>query len=87
MKIAAGISAITDEALDLRGVKCPMNLVQLKLALEKVQDGANLQVVLDTGEPMRSIPRATKDEGHKIISAEKLDENSFSLLIEKGGGC
>jgi TusA-related sulfurtransferase len=74
-----------DEILDLRGMKCPMNLLRVKLALEPMQDGATLQVIIDTGEPVRSIPHAAKEEGHKIIEAERLDSDSFSLLIEKGG--
>ena len=35
-----------DETLDLRGVKCPMNLVRVKLALEQIEDGATLQRLL-----------------------------------------
>ncbi len=73
-----------DETLDLRGVGCPMNFVKVKLKLEQMDEGQNLNAIVDTGEPMRSIPRAIKEEGHKIIHAEKLGADGFSLLIRKG---
>jgi len=75
-----------DETLNLIGENCPMNFVRTKLKLQKMKDGQNLEVVVNTGEPMRSIPRAIKEEGHRIIHAEKLNADSFSLLIQKGGG-
>jgi tRNA 2-thiouridine synthesizing protein A len=75
-----------DESLDLRGVKCPINFVKIKLKLEEMDDGQNLEVIIDTGEPMRNIPRAIKEEGHRITSAEKLSDDAFSLLVNKGGG-
>ncbi len=74
-----------DETIDLRGVKCPMNFVKIKLKLEQMDTGRNLEALVDTGEPMRSIPRAIKEEGHQIIHAEKLGaDGGFSLLIRKG---
>jgi len=74
-----------DETLNLRGVKCPINFVKIKLKLEEIQDGRNLDVVVDAGEPMQSIPRMIKQEGHKIIRVQKTADESYSLLITKGG--
>ena len=74
-----------DETLNLRGVKCPINFVKIKLKLEEIQDGRNLNVVVDAGEPMQSVPRMIKQEGHKIIRIQKTADESYSLLITKGG--
>jgi len=71
-----------DEKLDLRGVVCPTNFVKTKLKLEEMQSGQILEIILDDGEPIRNIPRSVKEEGHKIIKVEKLD-NAFKLLIKK----
>jgi tRNA 2-thiouridine synthesizing protein A len=71
--------------LDLRGVKCPINFVKIKLQLEELEKGDILEVHVDDGEPMRNVPRSVKEEGHKIIKADKL-ENSFRLYVQKGGG-
>jgi len=75
-----------DEILNLRGEKCPMNFVKTKLKLEEMQDGQNLQVIIDAEEAMQSIPRMIKEEGHKIIKVEKAGNENFSLLIKKDGG-
>lgn len=74
-----------DEKIDLRGVCCPINFVRVKLKLEEMEEGKILEVILDEGEPIKNVPRAVKEEGHKIISVESR-ESVFILLIEKGGG-
>ncbi|MFH1958006.1 MAG: sulfurtransferase TusA family protein [bacterium] len=71
-----------DGKLDLRGVICPMNFVKTKLKLEEMQPGQILEVILDDGEPVRNVPRSVKEEGHKIVKVERL-ENAFKLLIKK----
>ena len=46
-------AAAPDPALqiDLRGTPCPLNFIRSKLALERIDAGAWLQVDLDAGEP------------------------------------
>lgn len=69
--------------LDLRGVICPINFVKTKLKLEEMNKGEVLEIIIDAGEPMANVPRSIREEGHKIIKVEKVD-NHFRLLIEKG---
>ena len=71
-----------DAFLDLRGVVCPINFVKTKLKLEEMGKGQILEIVIDPGEPMANVPRSIKEEGHRIIKVEKVD-NHFRLLIEK----
>ncbi|MCF6148847.1 MAG: sulfurtransferase TusA family protein [Candidatus Kuenenia sp.] len=71
-----------NDTIDLRGVLCPINFVKTKLKLEMLETGQLLEVILDDGEPMRSVPRSIKEEGHKIIKVENLD-NSYRILIKK----
>lgn len=71
-----------DVHLDLRGVVCPINFVKTKLKLEEMQQGQILEIVIDEGEPITNVPRSIKEEGHKIIKVEKLNDH-FRLLIEK----
>ena len=52
--------------LDLRGVPCPMNWVRTRLALEQLAPGDSLVVTLDEGEPLESVPRSARDEGHEV---------------------
>jgi tRNA 2-thiouridine synthesizing protein A len=52
--------------LDLTGVPCPMNWVRTRLALEELAPGASLVVVLDEGEPLDSVPRSAREDGHTV---------------------
>jgi TusA-related sulfurtransferase len=52
--------------LDLRGVACPMNWVRTKLALERLAPGDELSVRLDEGEPIDSVPRSAREDGHDV---------------------
>lgn len=70
------------KSINLKGVACPLNFVKTKLALETLEPGQILQVVLDKGEPMRNVPRSVKDEGHQIIYTKK-EKNHYILLIRK----
>lgn len=71
-----------DDKIDLRGVLCPINFVKTKLKLEMMDSGQILEVMLDDGEPIRSVPRSIKEEGHKIVKVENL-ENAYRLFIKK----
>jgi TusA-related sulfurtransferase len=52
--------------LDLTGVACPMNWVRTKLALEGMGAGEELSVRLDAGEPLDSVPRSAREDGHDV---------------------
>lgn len=55
---------MTATPLDLTGVACPMNWVRTKLALERLAPGEALEVLLDPGEPVESVPRSAREDGH-----------------------
>ncbi len=73
---------VPDDSIDLRGVLCPINFVKTKLKLEMMDAGQILEVILDDGEPIRSVPRSLKEEGHKIIKVEN-KEGTYRLLVKK----
>ena len=52
--------------LDLTGVLCPMNWVRARLELERMSRGEALTLLLDPGEPLDSVPRSARDEGHQV---------------------
>ena len=52
--------------LDLTGVVCPLNWVRARLALERMRSGEELVVRLDRGEPLESVPRSAREEGHEV---------------------
>lgn len=52
--------------LDLTGVVCPLNWVRARLELERLGAGEELVVRLDPGEPLESVPRSAREEGHEV---------------------
>ena len=60
--------------LDLKSVPCPLNVVKIKLALEKLSKNEQLIVELDKGEPEEMVLKNLKEMGcmfSKIIEEEK----------------
>lgn len=72
-----------DQKIDLRGVKCPLNYVKAKLKLEELKIGEFLEAFLDDGEPILNVPRSIKEDGHKILNIEKV-EDYYKVIIKKG---
>ena len=83
-KTSAGeLEAISpDVKKDFRGVMCPMNFVKTKIALTPMQSGQILEILLDDGAPIENVPGSVKNEGHTILSTEKV-ENYWKVLIKK----
>jgi TusA-related sulfurtransferase len=68
--------------LDLRGVICPYNFVKTKLKLETLEKGQVLSVLLDDGDPIRNVPRSVQNEGHTVLSQERVDQ-AYRVLIRR----
>ena len=73
---------VPDVKKDFRGVMCPMNFVKTKIALTPMQSGQILEILLDDGAPIENVPGSVKNEGHTILSTEKV-ENYWKVLIRK----
>ncbi len=71
------------QSIDLRGVTCPTNFVKAKLALEDVDNGTIVQILLDDGEPVKNVPRSLKADGHRLIGLKQADEGYYVLELEK----
>lgn len=74
-----------DQTIDLRGVSCPLNYVKTKLRLEEMEAGEVLEVLLDDGEPIVNVPRSAKEDGHRILEIQQI-EDYFRVLVKKENG-
>ena len=72
--------------LDIKSVPCPLNVVKIKLALEKLSKNEQLVVELDKGEPEEMVINNLKDMGYlfkqikeneKFIKIKIFNENSY----------
>jgi len=70
--------------LDLKSVPCPLNVVKIKLALEKLSKNEQLIVELDRGEPEEMALKNLKEmgclfkqikENEKFLKIKILNEN------------
>ena len=60
--------------LDLKSIPCPLNVVKIKLALEKLSKNEKLIVELDKGEPEEMVLNNLKQMGYlfkQIKESEK----------------
>jgi tRNA 2-thiouridine synthesizing protein A len=74
--------------LDIRAYACPLTWVKTRIALERLPEGARLEVWLREGEPLESVPRSAQEDGHRVLAVEVLPDEpagSYRLLVEKGG--
>ena len=71
-----------DVKKDFRGVACPMNFVKTKIALSPMKSGQVLEILLEDGQPIQNGPGSVKNEGHTVLSTEKVD-NYWKVLIKK----
>ncbi|CAB1240184.1 Sulfite reductase [Clostridiaceae bacterium BL-3] len=69
--------------VDLRGVKCPINFVKVKIELSKVKSGQKLGFYLDDGDPINNVPQSVKNEGHKVIFKDTNYDGYNLLVIQK----
>jgi TusA-related sulfurtransferase len=69
--------------LDLRGTPCPLNFIRTRLALEKIERGAVLQVDLDGGEPEVMVAEGVRSEGHAVVRLA-LADGTVRLRIRRG---
>ncbi|MFQ5671721.1 MAG: sulfurtransferase TusA family protein [Nitrospinales bacterium] len=70
------------QKIDLLGVKCPFNYVKTKIKLETMEPGQIIEVLLDPGEPAENVPKSIRNDGHKVLALDKVDDH-FKLVIEK----
>ena len=65
--------------LDLKSVPCPLNVVKIKLAFEKLSKNEQLIVELDKGEPEEMVFKNLKEMG---CFYEQINEHEKFLKIK-----
>lgn len=72
-----------DRTLDIKGVVCPYTLVKSKLAMEEIEVGQVLEILLDYPEASESIPKAMLNYGHTVLKVEKINDTDWVIRIKK----
>ncbi len=73
-----------DKRLDIKGAVCPYTLVKSKLAIENIEVGQVLEILLDYPEASESIPKAMVNYGHTVLKVEKINDTDWIIQVKKG---
>ena len=74
---------VPDKSINIKGLVCPYTFVKAKLAIESLEIGQILEILLDSEEASRNIPKSMEDHGQKVMKAEKINETDWILQIKK----
>ena len=69
--------------IDLGGVPCPQNSSRALLALESMEPGEQLELLIDHGEPRERVPVSLEWEGHEILEMGR-QGGQWLLLVRRG---
>ncbi len=72
-----------DKKLNILGEVCPYTLVKAKLAVEDIEVGQVVEVLLDFPEAADSIPKAMINYGHTVLKKEKINATDWVIQIRK----
>jgi TusA-related sulfurtransferase len=72
-----------DKTIDLTGQVCPYTFVKSKLAIEKMNLGEVLEVVLDHKPAVENVPKSMENEGQKLLKVDQTGEKEWHLFIRK----
>lgn len=72
-----------DDEIDLRGEVCPYTFVKSKLALEDMEVGQVLRVVLDHLPAVDNCPRSFLNESQEIVGVEQVNETDWTVTVRK----
>jgi len=75
---------VADRHLDITADVCPMTFVRTRLALDRMQPGQTLLVLLRGEEPTRNVPRTAVEQGHAVLSLSPGVDGTQLLLLRRG---
>jgi len=72
-----------DKRLNIKGLHCPYTFVKSKLAVEDMEVGEVIEILLDSEEASRNIPKSMEDHGQRVLKVEKVNESDWIIRVRK----
>jgi len=72
-----------DRELDIRGEVCPYTFVKTKLALEEMQPGQVLRVLVDYEPATKNVPRSVRLQGDEVVGVEPCGVSQWAIVLRK----
>ncbi len=73
-----------DKEINIKGEVCPYTFVKTKLALEAMEAGQVLKVIVDHLPATENVPRTLKSEGNEILDVSRINEGDWQIITRKG---
>ena len=70
-----------DQELNLKGKVCPYTFVESMLALEEMEIGQVLRVIVDYAPSACDVPKSLKREGYEILGVSKINETDWAIVV------
>lgn len=72
-----------DHEIDVTREYCPMTFVRTRLALDRLQSGQVLRVLMKGDEPRRNVPRTAMEQGHEVLGMTEGADGITSLVLRR----
>jgi len=72
-----------DKHIDIRGLVCPYTFVKSKLAIETMEVGETLEILLDYEEALNSIPNSMRDHGQQVLGIDQVSDGEWTIHVRK----
>jgi len=72
-----------DREINIKGEVCPYTFVKSFLALEEMEVGQVLRVIVDYLPAVENVPRSLKNEGHEIVEIAQINDTDWAITIRK----
>jgi TusA-related sulfurtransferase len=72
-----------DRSINIKGEVCPYTYVKSKLALEGIEPGQVLEVIVDHLPAVENVPRSMENEGHEVIDVTQINDTDYRIVIKK----
>lgn len=73
-----------DKELNIKGEVCPYTFVRSKLALEEMESGKILRVIVDYQPATENVPKSMANEGNEVLRVEKINGTDWEIVVRKG---
>ncbi len=72
-----------DREINLKGEECPMPFVKSKLALEEMELGEVLRVIVDYPPAVDNVRKSLEIQGEKVLSVKKINDTDWEIIVKK----
>jgi len=72
-----------NRTIDLRGEVCPYTYVKSKLAIEEMEAGEVLEIIVDHKPAVENVPRSMENEGHEVVEISQNNKTDYKIVVRK----